>query len=106
MRRTAMKSSQTATATRVVYSSGKDVALSVVMSSNAANTSNRAAIVTTASLRRRGVASSLPVRLSRSILVTSSCQLPWQFEDQDNATKPPVVDDVSVRDLPKNRHLM
>src|SRR5438128_3935065 len=85
MRRTATKSSQIAEATRIVYSSGKDVALSVVMSSNAANTSNRAAIVTTASLRRRRLAALLPVGISRPMLVTSSCQLPSQFEDHDNA---------------------
>src|SRR6185436_17106344 len=71
MRRTAMKSSQTATATRVVYSSGKDVALSVVMSSNAANTSNSASIVTTASLGRRRLAAVPSVEISRPILVTS-----------------------------------
>src|SRR6185503_1402874 len=71
MRRTAMKSSQTAEAARIVYSSGKDVALSVVMSSNAANTSNSAAIVTTASLGRRRLAVSQSVEISRPILVTS-----------------------------------
>src|SRR4029450_8093954 len=71
MRRTAMKSSQTAEAARIVDSSAKDVALSVVMSSNAANTSNSAAIVTTASLGRRRLAVSRSVEISRPILVTS-----------------------------------